>query len=167
MNTIAGALSYRALELKTWLYAALFIAANVVLPLLFHLFGLGGAIFVPILFFTLLASLRYGTACGATVAILSPLVSFALTGMPAAPMMWVLMVKGVAMAAVAGVLVKPGEKISLWQVAAVAVAAQIIGMAFQALLLSGLAPAWAAVTTALPGIVLQIGAVWALCRIRN
>ncbi|GHU99910.1 hypothetical protein FACS1894159_04690 [Bacteroidia bacterium] len=165
MTTIAQTLSYRALELRTWLYAALLIAANVALPQLFHLAGLGGAVFVPILFFTLLAAVRYGAACAATVAVLSPLVSFALVGMPAAATLWTLMIKGVAMAAVAGLLIRPGYAVRLWQVAVVAAAAQVVGMAFQIAILGTFAPAWAAVTTALPGIALQIAAVWAICRL--
>ena len=165
MNIIARTLSYRALELRTYLYAAIFVAANVLLPQLFHVAGLGGAVFVPILFFTLLAAVRYGAACGATVALLSPLASFALTGMPAAPMLWVLIIKGAAMAGAAALLIQPGRKVALWQVAVVAISAQVIGMALQGLLFGGFAPAWGAVAVSWPGIAIQIAAVWAICKL--
>ena len=165
MNTIAKTLSDRALRLETWLYAALFIAANVLLPQLFHLLGLGGAIFIPILFFTLLAAVRYGAVCAVVTATLSPLVSFALTGMPVAPVMWVLMIKGVAMAGAASLLIKPEQTIRLWQVAVVALTAQLVGMAAQGLFFGGFALAWSAVMIAMPGIAIQIAGVWAVCKL--
>jgi len=169
-RTLSYRLSYRALSLSTYLYAILFIAANILLPWLFHVAGLGSAVFVPILFFTLLASVRYGAACGAATAVLSPLVSFALTGMPAVPVLWVLMIKGVAMAGAATLLIQPGRKATLWQVAAVAVVAQAVGMFaqgafFGGAFFGGFAPAWEAVAISLPGITIQIAAVWAICRL--
>jgi len=165
MNAIARTLSYRALELRTYLYATLFVAANVLLPQLFHIAGIGGAVFIPILFFTLLAAVRYGAACGATVALLSPLASFALVGMPAAPVLWVLMIKGAAMVGMAALLVQPGRKATLWKVAAVAVGAQIVGMALQGALLDGFTTAWNATAISWPGIAMQIAGVWAICKL--
>ncbi len=165
MNTLVKNISREAVAPKTYLLAAAFVAANVALPQLFHVANLGSTVFIPILFFTLLASVRYGVVCGLATAILSPLVSAAITGMPAAPMLWILMVKGGAMAFAAWWLINRASAIRLWQVALVALIAQAAGMIFQGLFFGGFAAAANVVWTAAPGIALQIVAVWAICKL--
>ncbi|MDR2936793.1 MAG: ECF transporter S component [Rikenellaceae bacterium] len=155
----------KAVAPKTGLLAAVFVAANVALPQLFHVVNMGSAVFIPILFFTLLAGVRYGMVCGLATAILSPLVSAAITGMPAAPMLWILMVKGGAMALAAAWLIGRAGTIRIWQVALVALVAQAVGMISQSLFFGGFAVAVNVVWTSVPGIALQIVAVWAICKL--
>lgn len=71
-------------ETKTYLFAALFIAGNILLPQLCHLAPLGGVRWLPIYFFTLVGACKYGWRVGLLTALLSPLINSALFGMPAA-----------------------------------------------------------------------------------
>ena len=73
-------LTYR--ESRSYLFAALFIVGNIVLPQLCHLVPQGGLILLPIYFFTLIGAYKYGWQVGLATALLSPLVNSALFGMP-------------------------------------------------------------------------------------
>lgn len=70
---------------------ALFLALGLVLPILFHLIGASGAIFLPMHIPVLLCGLVLGWRSGLCVGVLTPLLSALLTGMPplmpVAPMM--------------------------------------------------------------------------------
>ena len=70
-------------ETRTYLTALFFVAGNVVLPQLFHLFPSGGTTWLPIYFFTLIGAYKYGWKAGLLTAIASPLVNSWLFGMPA------------------------------------------------------------------------------------
>lgn len=89
-------------DYRTHLWALTFVAGNVLLPQLFHLWGAGGPVFLPILFFTLIAAATMGRSVALVTGVLSPLISAALTGMPSGAILIILMVKSVALALVAG-----------------------------------------------------------------
>jgi riboflavin transporter FmnP len=61
---------------------ALFLALAVLFPLVFHQFGMGGRIFLPMHIPVLLAGFVGGPISGIVVGLLAPALSFALTGMP-------------------------------------------------------------------------------------
>lgn len=63
----------------TW--GALFVAIGVLLPVMFHVVGLG-KVFLPMHIPVLLAGFFCGPAVGALVGVLTPLLSAVLTGMP-------------------------------------------------------------------------------------
>ncbi len=67
---------YRSIPL-----AALFAALGVVFPMFFHLLGLGSA-FLPMFLPILMAGFLLPFQLSATIALLTPLVSFLFTGMP-------------------------------------------------------------------------------------
>ncbi|MFH0931099.1 MAG: ECF transporter S component [Candidatus Zixiibacteriota bacterium] len=62
--------------------SALFISLGIVLPFIFHQFGLAGRIFLPMHFPVFFAGILVGPLSGAIVGFLSPVLSFLLTGMP-------------------------------------------------------------------------------------
>lgn len=62
--------------------SALFISLGIVIPFLFHQFGLAGRIFLPMHFPVFFAGILIGPLSGAMVGFLSPILSFFLTGMP-------------------------------------------------------------------------------------
>lgn len=78
--------------------AVMFIAANIGLPHLFHLFPGGGVMFLPIYFFTAFAAVSYGKGMGVLTAMMSPLVGYLLFGAPKAVMLPDMMLKGVMLA---------------------------------------------------------------------
>ncbi|KPL03914.1 MAG: hypothetical protein AMJ90_02685 [candidate division Zixibacteria bacterium SM23_73_2] len=63
---------------------ALFLALGLILPILFHQFALAGRIFLPMHIPVFLAGIFVGPLSGVVVGILSPVISFFLTGMPPA-----------------------------------------------------------------------------------
>ena len=62
--------------------SGLFIAFGFILPMVFHMFSMGGSVFLPMHIPVLMAGFFLGPACGATVGIITPILSGLLTGMP-------------------------------------------------------------------------------------
>ena len=165
------------------LAAVLAVVAAVALPQIFHLggaaLGLGPALgqtllpmHLPVLLVGLLAGPYAGVATGA----LAPVVSFALTGMPMAPMVPFMVIELAAYGLVAGLLRGVNLPSSLpspveWlvkllgaQVAGRLVDALAIGVAvaFLGNTTMTVASVWAAVLTGMPGLVLQWIAISAI-----
>ena len=86
-------LNLSVVNVRTYLFAVLFVGGNMLLPQLCHLMPDGGKIFLPIYFFTLIASYKFGLKVGILTAVLSPLCNHLLFGMPPAGMLPVLLVK--------------------------------------------------------------------------
>ena len=89
-------------ETRTYLTALFFVAGNVVLPQLFHLFPSGGTTWLPIYFFTLIGAYKYGWKAGLLTSIASPLVNSWLFGMPAPAVLPAILMKSLLLAAGAG-----------------------------------------------------------------
>ncbi|HEX9911741.1 MAG TPA: ECF transporter S component [candidate division Zixibacteria bacterium] len=62
--------------------SALFVSLGIILPFLFHQFGLAGRIFSPMHYPVFFAGILMGPLSGAIVGVTSPVLSFLLTGMP-------------------------------------------------------------------------------------
>jgi riboflavin transporter FmnP len=62
--------------------SALFISLGIIFPFFFHQFGLAGRIFSPMHYPVFFAGILMGPLSGTIVGILSPILSFFLTGMP-------------------------------------------------------------------------------------
>ncbi|MFQ6121712.1 MAG: ECF transporter S component [Dehalococcoidales bacterium] len=70
-------------DTRLYIFVTAFIALDVAIPWALHLIHpLAGATFLPMFFFTLLAGLLFGWRAGLMVGFLTPLVSFAVSGMP-------------------------------------------------------------------------------------
>lgn len=63
-------------------FSVFFVALAVAAPLLAHQFNLAGPIFLPIHFFVLAAGLLFGWRAGLIVGLLTPLISFVVSGLP-------------------------------------------------------------------------------------
>ena len=85
METNARFYSLSFGNIKTYLFAFLFIAGNILLPQLCHLIPAGGPTLLPIYFFTLIAAYKYGFRVGLLTALLSPVINHLLFGMPEVP----------------------------------------------------------------------------------
>ena len=68
-------------ELRTYVFAMLFVVGNIVLPQLCHLIPQGGLTWLPIYFFTLVAAYKYGWKVGLLTAIASPIINNLLFAM--------------------------------------------------------------------------------------
>lgn len=157
-------------NLKTYLFALLFIAGNILLPQLCHLVPQGGLILLPIYFFTLVGAYKYGLTVGLLTAVLSPLVNNVLFGMPPAPMLPVIMVKGTLLAAIAAFVASRAASyashnvsgtsranlITLLSLVISVVAAQILGSLFEWAYTGSLSVALQDIALGWPGLLLQI-----------
>ena len=80
-------------NVKTYLFALLFVEGNIILPQLCHLVPNGGLTLLPIYFFTLIAAYKYGIRVGLLTALLSPVVNHLLFGMPPATVLPIILIK--------------------------------------------------------------------------
>jgi hypothetical protein len=142
--------------------AAAFTALGVVLPVLFHMVGLGRYL-LPMHVPVLAAGLVLGPRYAWTVGLATPWLSSFLTGMPPAPMAVLMGVELVALSGAASVLA--AARTPVWVAAALAVAVRCaVSWGVSSLLAAqlGLPPqaaGWAAVAAGAPGIGLQLVAV--------
>lgn len=147
---------------KTYLVAALFVAGNIVLPQLCHLVPQGGARWLPIYFFTLVAAYKYGWRAGLLTAVASPLVNSALFGMPAAAALPAILLKSVVLALAAGFAAARFKRVSLLLIAAVVLTYQIVGTLGEWAMVGSLYAAVQDFRIGVPGMLLQIFGGWAV-----
>lgn len=119
------ALSYKKVE--TYGIAVLFVIGNILLPQLCHLMPQGGVKWLPIYFFTLIGSYKYGWKTGLLVAVASPLVNAAFFGMPAVASLPAILLKSVLLAVAAGYTAQRFNKVSLLLLAGVVLFYQVFG----------------------------------------
>ena len=70
-------------DVRSYVFTFTFISLAVATPWVFHQFHLGGPTFLPIHFFVLMAGLLFGWRAGLIVGLFTPIISFAISGMPA------------------------------------------------------------------------------------
>ena len=114
-------------EMRTYMFALLFIVGNIALPQLCHLFPQGGLILLPIYFFTLIAAYKFGFRVGLLTAVLSPLLNSVLFGMPPAAALPIIMIKGVLLAGAAAWMANKSKGASLLALIGVVLGYQIVG----------------------------------------
>lgn len=154
------AFGYR--EARTYLFALLFVAGNVLLPQLFHLLPSGGRMWLPIYFFTLIAAYKYGWRVGLLTAVLSPIVNSVLFAMPPAAALLPITVKSVLLAIAAGFAASHYKRVSLALMAAVVLAYQVVGSLFEWVLAGSAEAAWQDFSVGVPGMLLQVVGGWLL-----
>ncbi len=118
-------------NVRTYLFAVLFIAGNIILPQLCHLLPNGGLMLLPIYFFTLIAAYKYGIWVGLLTAILSPLMNNLLFGMPPMGSLPVILIKSTLLAIAAAYAAHRSGKITIWALLAAVLAYQIVGTAIE------------------------------------
>lgn len=149
-------------EMRTYLFALLFIAGNIVLPQLCHLFPQGGLILLPIYFFTLIAAYKYGLRVGLLTALLSPLVNSLFFGMPPTAALPIIIIKGVLLACAAAWMANRSKGASLLALIGVVLCYQLVGGLFEWALTGSLASALQDWKLGYPGMILQAVGGWLL-----
>ena len=155
MKAIAKTLTQPFVLPSTYLKAALFVALSVLTPMLLHQFSLAGTVLMPILFITFLAALRFGWAVGLLSAVASPLVSYALTGMPPGLILYVVLAQCIAIALLVGIFSKDSFRITFWQVAVVIIVYQLIAFILETLFFSA-SIAFYGIWDTIPGMLIQL-----------
>lgn len=151
-------------EVKTYLYAALFVAGNIVLPQVCHLLPAGGATWLPIYFFTLIGAYKYGWRTGLLTAVASPLANSLLFGMPAAAVLPAVLLKSCLLALIAGWTAARFRRTTLLLLAAVVVAYQTVGTLGEWVLSGSFLTAVQDFRLGVPGMLLQVVGGWAFLR---
>ena len=147
-------------EMRTYIFALLFIAGNIVLPQLCHLFPQGGLIMLPIYFFTLIAAYKFGFRVGLLTAILSPLINSALFGMPPAAALPIIMIKGILLAGAAAWMASKSKGASLLALIGVVLAYQLFGGLIEWAMTGSLASALQDWKLGWPGMLFQAVGGW-------
>lgn len=142
---------------KTYLSASVFVLLNLIVPQLMHQFSMAGTIFLPILFFTFLAAVRYGTSVGLLTAVASPLVSHLLTGMPPGIVLYIVMAQCMVIALLAGYFANGKNQIKTTQILAVILAYQLVGCLLEFVLAGDILNIWSGFKTTIPGMLIQLG----------
>lgn len=140
---------------RTYLFALLFVAGNIVLPQLCHLIPSGGPAFLPIYFFTLIAAYKYGLRVGLLTALLSPAVNHLLFGMPALGVLPAILVKSGLLAVAASWAARRARKVSLPVLLGVVLCYQVVGTAVEWALCGDFMLAAQDFRVGIPGMLIQ------------
>lgn len=102
-----------SLSLKKMIISALFIALGIILPLIFHQFGIAGRIFLPMHWPVILAGCLLSPLWGALVGVLCPSMSFLISGIPRLPSLPLMIPELLTYGFLAGLLV-PRNGLKSW-----------------------------------------------------
>lgn len=164
MNASARLYTLNYDEAKTYLWATIFVACNLVLPHVFHLIPQGGIIFAPLSLVILIGAYKLGWKVGLIAALASPLVNHLLTGMPAWPVLVVMTFKLVVLALIAGFTAQHFKRVSWFLLIGVVLSSLIIGGLGELLLTGGIEATIQDFTIGWPGILLQVVGAYLVCK---
>lgn len=168
METNARFYSLSFGNIKTYLFAFLFIAGNILLPQLCHLIPAGGPTLLPIYFFTLIAAYKYGFRVGLLTALLSPVINHLLFGMPATSVLLPILIKSTLLAGAAAITAHYTQKATIATLLIVVLTYQFIGTAFEWALCGDFYLAIQDFRMGIPGMLIQwLGGYLLLKAIRN
>jgi thiamine transporter ThiT len=159
--------NYGLNELKTYLFVFLFVACNIILPQLCHLIPDGGKMFLPIYFFTLIASYKYGVKVGLMTAVLSPVVNSLFFGMPALALLPAILTKSVVLALAASFVANKTQKVSIVNLLIVVLAYQCVGTLAEWAMTSSFYVAIQDFRLGIPGMLLQLFGTYFLLKLER
>ena len=151
-------------EAKTYMWAAIFVACNLVLPQVFHLIPQCGIIFSPLSLVILFGAYKFGWKTGLLAALLSPTVNHLITGMPMMDVLPVMTVKLAVLALVAGLAAQHFKTVSLPLLLGVVLVSKAIEALGELALTGGIAATIADFTIGWPGLILQIVGAWLILK---
>lgn len=152
-------------EAKTYMWATVFVACNLVLPQVFHLIPQGGIIFSPLSLVILSGAYKFGWKTGLLAALLSPSVNHLLTGMPATEVLPVMTMKLAVLAVIAGLTAQYFKKASLPIIIGVVLVCKAVECVGELLLTGGIEATVTDFTMGWPGLLLQVFGTWLLLKL--
>lgn len=170
----------RYTEIRSYVFTGVFTLLAVAVPWGFHQFHLAGATFLPMHIFVLVAGLLFGWRVGLVVGLLTPLASYAVSGMPVLQILPQIVVELGVYGLVAGMLRERFNLRVAWALLGAMVAGRlalclgalviylILGQVYSPLGLEAnpLLVVWAVIKQGGPGIVIQLalipGVIWLL-----
>lgn len=168
----------RYTEIRSYVFTGVFTLLAVAVPWGFHQFHLAGATFLPMHIFVLVAGLLFGWRVGLVVGLLTPLASYAVSGMPVLQILPQIVVELGVYGLVAGMLRERFNLRVAWALLGAMVAGRlalclgalviylILGQVYSPLGLEAnpLLVVWAVIKQGGPGIVIQLalipGVIW-------
>ncbi len=154
-------------EARTYMWAALFVACNMLLPHLFHLIPQGGVIFSPLSLVILVGAYKFGWKTGLMAALLSPLANHLVTGLPAWGVLQVMTLKLAVLAIVAGFTAQYFRKVSLPLLIGVVLCSKCISCIGELILTGSAATTLMDFTIGWPGLLLQVLGAWLILSIKK
>ena len=148
--------NYGFKELRTYLFVTLFVIGNLLLPQLCHLIPDGGKILLPIYFFTLIASYKFGIKVGLMIAVFSPIINSVIFGMPALAILPAILTKSILLAIAASFIANKTHKVSLITLLAIILIYQVVGTLAEWAMTSSLYLAVQDFRIGIPGMLVQL-----------
>lgn len=155
METSAKLYSLNYSNVRTYLFALLFVVGNIALPQICHLVPYGGPTLLPIYFFTLIAAYKYGFRVGLLTAILSPVINHLLFAMPSGDALPIILIKSALLAGTSALAARTLKSVSLWTILGVVLSYQIIGTAFEWAFIGNFHAAVQDFRIGIPGMLIQ------------
>ncbi len=167
-------------EIRSYIFTGVFTLLSVAVPWAFHQFHLAGPTFLPMHIFVFVAGLLFGWRVGLIVGFLTPLASYAVSGMPLLPLLPQIVVELSVYGLVAGILRERFNLRVLWSLLGAMIAGRlalflavlviylIAGEVYSPLGLEAnpFLAVWSVIKQGGPGIVIQLalipGAIWLL-----
>lgn len=164
METTAKLYSLNLSNSKTYFFTLLFVVGNLALPQLCHLTPYGGPTLLPIYFFTLIASYKYGLRVGLLTALFSPIANSLLFGMPPVAVLPIILIKSGLLAVAAAIAAHYSKKISLGAILLAILAYQLIGTAIEWAIVGNFYDAAQDFRMGIPGMLIQLFGGYALLK---
>ena len=167
-------------EIRSYLFAGVFVALNIAVPWVFHQFHLAGPTFLPMHIFVFVAGLLFGWRTGLIVGLLTPLTSYAVSGMPVLRILPQIVIELSVYGLAAGILRERFNLRVIWALLGAMIAGRlalclaaiaiyfIAGEVYSPLGLeaSPFTTVWSTIKQGGPGIVIQLalvpGVIWLL-----
>ena len=164
MNTSTRLYTLTYDEAKTYLWATIFVACNLVLPQVFHIIPQGGIIFAPLSLVILAGAYKFGWRVGLIAALTSPLVNHLITGMPAWNILPVMTFKLAVLALTAGFTAQHFKKMTLPLLIGVVLTSMLTGGLGELVLTGSIEATIQDFTIGWPGILLQVIGAYLVCK---
>lgn len=164
-NARLYALNYN--EVKTYLWAAVFVVCNMLLPQVFHLIPQGGIIFAPLSLVILAGAYKLGWKTGLLAAVASPLVNNLAFGLPAWGVLQVMVLKLVVLALVAGFTAQHFHRTSLALLVGVVLVSELLGCLGELALTGAANATMADFIVGWPGLLLQVIGTYLVVKFTN
>ena len=164
MNTSTRLYTLTYDEAKTYLWATIFVACNLVLPQVFHIIPQGGIIFAPLSLVILAGAYKFGWRVGLIAALTSPLVNHLITGIPAWNILPVMTFKLAVLALIAGFTAQHFKKVTLPLLIGVVLTSMLIGGLGELVLTGSIEATIQDFTIGWPGILLQVIGAYLVCK---
>jgi hypothetical protein len=165
MTIPSGSISFpyvlKFTDIHLYLFAVLFVALDVTVPWLCHwIHPLAGPTFLPMFFFILMAGLLFGWRMGLMVGVLTPIVSYSISGMPIAAMLPRIMAESICYGLFAGCFRENFNVGVVWSLIGTLILGRIAAGLVTLILYHGainpVDVTWKALQVGWPGVLIQL-----------